>query len=112
MNNFRLDVYHHFDRPIDLQAVLAAIQRVEDKMSELLDRMTSVETAVTAETTVEQSAITLMQGLTATIADLRTQLQSSGDVATAVQHLKDLEATITARKQALADAIVANTPAG
>lgn len=107
--SIRIDV-HHFFHPAG--AVLAALSGIEAKMSQLSDKIDELTTKVTAETTVEQAAITLLQGLSAQIADLKTQLANAGVDPALVQKLTDLGTTIDARKQALADAIVANTPAG
>jgi chromosome segregation ATPase len=109
MSNFRLDVYLHF---ADTNPITAILSRIEEKMSQLSDKIDELTTKVTAETTVEQAAITLLQGLSAQIADLKTQLQNAGVDPALLQKLTDLGSTIDARKQALADAIVANTPAG
>ena len=63
--------------------------------------LTAIETAVTNETTVEQSAIVLLQGLSAQLASLKND-------PAAIQALAD---QINKNAQALADAVVANTPA-
>lgn len=90
----------------------AALHRIEATMSALSDKIDDLTAKVTAETTVEQAAITLLQGLSAEIADLKAQLQSAGVDPALLQKLTDLGSTIDSRKQALADAITANTPAG
>lgn len=90
----------------------AVLHRIEVKMSALSDKIDDLTAKVTAETTVEQAAITLLQGLSAEIADLKAQLQSAGVDPALLQKLTDLGSTIDSRKQALADAITANTPAG
>lgn len=102
--DFNLHVYFH-------SADVAILHRIEAKMSALSDKIDELTAKVAAETTVEQSAITLLQGLSATIADLKNQLQNAGVDPALLQKLADLETTIDTRKQALADAITANTPA-
>ena len=61
----------------------------------------SLQAAVAAEDTVVDSAIALLQGLAAQVAALKPN-QAAIDA---------LAADITAKTQALSDAIVANTPA-
>lgn len=65
---------------------------------------------VEAETSVVQSAKTLMDGLSAQIAALKDQLANGGDPSAVTAALDELGAAIDAGKQALADAVVANTP--
>lgn len=67
-------------------------------MSKELD---DLKAAVTAEDTVIDSAITLLQGLATQIASLKTD-------PAALQALSD---EVKAKSQALADAVTANTPA-
>lgn len=92
-------------------ADMAILSRIEAKMSALSDKIDELTAKVTAETTVEQAAITLLQGLSAEIADLKSQLQNAGVDPALLQKLTDLGTTIDTRKQVLADAITANTPA-
>ncbi len=62
--------------------------------------LADVQAAVTAEDTVVDSAIALLQGLAAAVAALQPN-QAAIDA---------LAADITSKTQALADAVVANTP--
>ena len=62
--------------------------------------LADVQAAVTAEDTVVNSAIALLQGLAAAVAALQPN-QAAIDA---------LAADITAKTQVLADAVVANTP--
>jgi hypothetical protein len=107
--SIRIDV-HLFVHSADMVSV--TLSRIEAKMSALSDKIDDLTAKVTAETTVEQAAITLLHGLSAEIADLKAQLQSAGVDPALLQKLTDLGSTIDSRKQALADAITANTPAG
>lgn len=66
-----------------------------------MSTLADVQAAVTAEDSVVDSAITLLTGLAAQVAAL-TPNQASIDA---------LAADITAKTQALSDALVANTPA-
>lgn len=102
--HFRIDIYHHFE-PVpadakldDILTRLTALQAqgvlVANELQALTDRVTETET-------VEQSAIELLTNLSAQIASLKddpVQLQALAD-------------RLAAKRQELADAIVANTPA-
>ena len=74
------------------------LTQMENRIMATLDDLTS---AVAADATVTQSAITLLQGLAA-------QLAAAGTDPVALAALVD---EINANTQALADAVVANTPA-
>lgn len=65
-------------------------------------------TEVSETTTVQASAVVLLNSLSATVTDIKAQLAAQGiDNAT----LNDLSASLDTNTNALADAIVANTPA-
>ena len=62
---------------------------------------------VAEDKTAKESAITLLNGLSAIIADIKAQLEAQGiDNATLNQLATDLDSSTNA----LADAVVANTP--
>jgi len=84
------------------QILLAIYKRLEKIMS-ALDDLTA---AVASETTVNQSAITLLNGISAQITAAVAAAQA-GDMAP----LSGLAAQITANTTALAAAVTANTPA-
>lgn len=89
-------VYHHFDSSNDskLDLILEGLKR----MSTELDNLT---TAVTNERTVVDSAVTLLNGLSAQIAALKND-------PVALQALAD---NLTQQSSDLAAAVSANTPA-
>ena len=66
-----------------------------------MSALTDLQAAVTAEDTVIDSAVTLLQGL-------KAALDAAGTDPVA---LAALSADIAAKTQALSDAVVANTPA-
>lgn len=91
-------------------------------MSNVLDPITAeiatLQAAVTAETTVSQSAVTLLNGLggqvTALAAQLATAIANQADpaqVSALVTQLHGLGTTIQTDSTALAAAVTANTPA-
>ena len=99
----RIDIYHHFisnDDPFKkldkIIQMLGVIQRKEDAMSLELDALTA---QVQATTDIELSAITLIQGLAAQIAALKTD-------PAALQALSD---SLKISADNLAAAITANT---
>lgn len=79
--------------------ILEAIHHMEKT---IMATLADLQTAVTAEDNVVDSAITLLQGLTQQIAALQPN-QAAIDA---------LAADVTAKTQALAAAVAANTPAG
>jgi len=102
----RIDIYHHIqlddsetNQKLDkIIQMLGIIQRKEDTMSAELDALT---VQVAANTTVEQSAITLIQGLATQIAALKNDPAA----------ITALSASLKNSADALAAAITANTPA-
>jgi hypothetical protein len=102
MDDLNIHVWIHNDRSerkLDLIVnLLRAVIAQGEKMSKEFDDLTA---EVAAETTVEASAITLIQGFAA-------QLAAAG---TDPVKLKALTASIKTSSDALAAAVVANTPA-
>ncbi len=100
MWGIRIDVYHHFnDEKLDeILKILKDVQRKEEAMGEELDALTA---QVTANESLEQSAITLIEGIAA-------QLTGAKEDPAKVQALSDSLKTSAA---ALSAAIAANTPA-
>lgn len=87
-----------------LNATLAALQQGDSKIVLSLQNLTD---AVAAAKTVEDSAITLLNGLTTELQQLIAQSGNTVDPA-ALQAVVD---GITAETQTLAAAVTANTPA-
>jgi len=87
-------------------------------LKDVQDKVAALTAAVAANTQVDSSIVTLLQGLTAMIAALKQQLADAiagGADPAALQAVLDgltaAETTITANTQKLADAAVQNTPA-
>jgi ABC-type transporter Mla subunit MlaD len=99
-----IHVYLH-DGPHDLEHRLDRLEKVVRELfhqgERIMATLADLQAAVTAEDTVIDSAITLLQGLAAQIAALQPN-QAAIDA---------LAADVTAKTQALADAVTANTPA-
>ena len=86
---------HHFDTTPEWAKMILANQ---EKIMAAID---DLATAVAAEDTVIDSAITLLQGLSAALAAAGTDPAK----------LAALQTDITAKTKTLADAVAANTPA-
>jgi hypothetical protein len=95
-NAQEIHVFHHFDD--EIVHLLRALLAQGEKMSKELDDLTA---EVAAETTVEASAVTLIQGLAA-------QITAAG---TDPAKLAALTTQIKTSSDALAAAVAANTPA-
>jgi hypothetical protein len=99
----RIDVYHHFmdfelnNKLNEILAVVKAIKQEEDTMTAQLE---ALQAAVAENEILQASAITLLEGLSAKIIELK-------DDPAALQALAD---EVTAKSAALAAAIQANTP--
>jgi len=87
---------------------MAGVADIKAKLDDLTAK-------VTAEETVIDSVVTLLNGLSAMIADLKAQLAAAGGDPAAIQAVVDgldaLGGKVDADKQKLADAATANTPA-
>ncbi len=102
--DLRIDHYHHFviggvdlsPLVLKLDAIIALLTRQGETMSAELDALTA---KVTETTTIEQSAIELLNGLSAQIASLKTD-------PAALQALAD---SLSSKSSELAAAIAANS---
>jgi hypothetical protein len=82
--------------------VMSALKIIQTKETTIMATLTDVQDAVTAETTVEQSVILLLQGLSTQLA----AALAANDPA-AIQAIVD---SINANSAALSAAVTANTP--
>jgi hypothetical protein len=102
-DNMRIDIYHHFDAEITmdkkLDKILVMLGIVQGKEDELMADLTALTAQVAQNTTVEQSAVTLIQGLAA-------QIAAAGTDPAALQALQD---QLKVSADALAAAVAANT---
>jgi hypothetical protein len=115
-----IEVNFKFANRADLISFLQSIQSQETLMAlqDIKDKIAALQTAVANETTVEQSAVTLLQGLSATIASLKQQLAdaiangaSPADLQAVSDGLDGLSASVASSTNDLAAAVTANTPA-
>jgi len=87
------------------QWLLAAVADIQNRLKAMGSKMATLDdirAAVAAETTVEQSIMTLLQQ---TVAELKTAMASNDPAA--MQVVVD---SIAANTKALSDAVTANTP--
>lgn len=84
-----------------LAAIQDSLRNIEAQEKKLATTLDTVQADVAAEDTVVDSAITLLQGLAAALAAAGTDPAK----------LQALHSDITNKTQALANAVVANTPA-
>lgn len=106
----RIDVVHHVSSAVDPAAIVAAIAQAKDEiMDTVASGIATLQSDIEAETTVEQSAITLLNGIPAIVAKA---LSDAGinDTANAAA-VASLDATIKANMASLSAAVTANTPA-
>jgi hypothetical protein len=84
------------------------LERINQVATALDTQIQALQTAVANAAGVEQSAVTLLQGLSAAIATILTQLAASGVTQTQLQSLTDLSTAITTQTTQLAAAVAAN----
>lgn len=89
------------------QAVRALEAQVLTMNADLQAKFDDLEAKVTAETTVEQSAVSLLRGLSAQIAELKTGVTDPAVLA----RIDALSAAVAATTTDLSNAVAANTPA-
>jgi hypothetical protein len=112
----------------DFQKILSALKRIEDRletidrrqaaqfqkeeklMAKLQDAIDALTLQVTNETTVEQSAITLINEIPVLIAAAVAQAQLQGATSAQLTALTNLATTIQNNAANLATAVAANTP--
>lgn len=91
--------------------VLIRIERKVDKfMAALDDKIAALQAEVAANTTVEKSAVALLQGLSAQLAAAIAAAAAAGATPAQLQALTDLNTALNTNDQDLANAIAANTP--
>jgi hypothetical protein len=105
-----VDVHVHLTDPrVDtLVAQLSALQaQVQSMNADITAKLADLQAKVAADASAEQSAITLLQGLAAQIAALKTTTTDPA-VLTAID---GLSSSLSAQTSGLAAAVIANTPA-
>jgi hypothetical protein len=94
----------------EILAKLDSIQKGEStQMAELDDKIAALQADVAEESTVEQSAVKLINGIPALIAEAVAKAQAAGATPTQLQALTDLGTTLTTNATTLGAAVTANT---
>lgn len=88
-----------------LEKLTHQIERQSRHMSQLTDEIAALQADVQAETTVNQSAITLINGFAQQLADAIAAAQNAGATPEALQALNDLHAAVTDNTAQLAAAM-------
>ncbi len=108
-----IHLYHHILRDEDegrlarIEELLTAlIKQGSDNMATVQEAMDALTAEVARNTTVDESAITLINGL----ADQLAALLAAGDPAVLVSGIETIVAKLKGDSDALAAAVVANTP--
>ena len=78
-------------------------------MAAIDDKITALQTEVANQTTVDNSAIALLQGLSKQLADALAAAANAGATPAQLQALTDLQTTLAANDTSLATAVSANT---
>lgn len=105
MNHVHHHTHHHFEARCE---VMRRLDALDEKIDLILDRqeiimatMAELEAAVTRNTDVDESVLTLIAGISQQLKD------AQGDPA----QIADIIAKLDANTQKMADAVTANTPA-
>lgn len=77
------------------------------QIDDLNDQLAGMDAEIAKQTTVNQSAVTLLQELKAAV----DNIPNAPDLSSAVAMAQAISAKLSTNDQALADAVVANTPA-
>jgi TolA-binding protein len=108
---FRIDVHHYFhdsDVSPHRQQILDQLGLLRKEIRNMAGELDSLKSAVEHNTTVDQSVITLVNGLA-------QQLRDMADSATELTDLKasiaSMATELEASNQQVADVVTANTPA-
>jgi hypothetical protein len=101
-----------------LRAVLALLLQLHRKMDKIIMSQSQLDTdiaalqaAVERDTTVEQSAITLLNGIPGMISTAIQQALAAGATQQQLQAVEALASSLQSNADALAQAVAANTPA-
>jgi uncharacterized spore protein YtfJ len=111
---FHIHIHNHND---DQHQIITKLNSIMGSLQQIQDQNTALMAAVAAEDTVIDSAVTLITGFGATLAALQQQLADAiangvnqADVQAVADSMGATVADITAKKDALAAAVSANTP--
>jgi len=103
---------------LGISDVVTRLDTLNDKVDQLIKGeknimldISALQTAVANETTVEQSAITLISGFSQQLKDALAAAQAAGNNSVDPATIQGIVDTMTQSQTALAAAVAANTPA-
>jgi RIO-like serine/threonine protein kinase len=103
-----MKIIEYFKVLSKLDRIIRLLEYVIEKELQMSAELDALQVSVTNAETVEASAVTLIQGISAQLATLSAELAAAGQDTTAIDKMKNDLDTST---QALADAVTVNTPA-
>ena len=121
--NLSLDINVHLDNLESVTQALADLthairSELMPTIQDIKDKVAAIQASVDAEKTVDDSVVTLLQGLSAMVASLKQQLAdaiAAGADPAALQAVLDglsaAQTSVDSNTAALASAVTANTPA-
>jgi len=96
---------------VTLDKILGELRRMSTSVNALDNEITALQQAVANETTVDQSAIALLNGIPALIQNAVNAALAAGATQAELAALTALQTTISNNATGLAAAVTANTPA-
>lgn len=101
---------HLIDWVSKIPQILQQQERINTTMSQLTDEIAALRTEVAEDTTVIESAVTLINGFAANLASAIAAAIEAGATPESLATLNELKATLTTEKTRLAEAVAANIP--
>lgn len=100
---------------VQFEQIITLLNRLEGKvttnMAVLDDKLAALQAEVTRNTTVEKSALALLQGIPALITAAVNAALAAGATPAQLQAITDLSTSLATNDDELAAAVAANTPA-
>jgi hypothetical protein len=111
LDSVNINVVHTMTADAALTALIQSIKEdIRIMSTDVNSALLALQADVTQETTVDQSAITLIQGIPALIAAAVAKAQAAGATPAQLASFDQLGAQITANATGLATAVTAGTP--
>lgn len=119
MENLRIDLFHHIELGAEVLARLGAIEAKQDliianqrteraAMAQIDDELTQLASDVTAEQGAVDSAVTLINGISAKIDAAVAAATAAGATPVELKSLTDLSTAVKAQTASLGAAVAAN----
>jgi hypothetical protein len=112
LDSVNINIVHTMTADAALSALIQSIKEdIRTMSTDVNSALLALQADVTQETTVDQSAMTLIQGIPALIAAAVAAAQAAGATPAQLASFDQLGAQITANATGLAAAVTAGTPA-